>query len=113
MALFVLVVVSMSNLNSVEFVIWIICLSPIWGTLLWVIWEGSIRPRLIPRHEIIAKADELWEQDQAHAFDIACTKEHIAWYRSNTFEQGRWRRIRREIMRRERALGATFRKVRW
>jgi len=26
--------------------------SPIWGTVVWVIWEGSIRPRLIPDGEI-------------------------------------------------------------
>ena len=26
--------------------------SPIWGALLWVLWEGRIRPRLIPGTEI-------------------------------------------------------------
>ena len=26
--------------------------SPIWGALLWVLWEGRIRPRLIPGSEI-------------------------------------------------------------
>ena len=26
--------------------------SPIWGALLWVLWEGRIRPRLIPGTDI-------------------------------------------------------------
>lgn len=26
--------------------------SPFWGVLLWVLWEGTVRPRLIPRAEI-------------------------------------------------------------
>lgn len=92
--------------------IWVVCLSPIWGAFAWGFWEGSIRPGLIPRDEIVGQADRLWAIDDDRAFDKACMEEHAAWYRSNIFEQGRWRRIRREIMRRERASGATFRKVR-
>ena len=35
--------------------IWIgigVVTSPVWGTLLWVLWEGKVRPRLIPGTEI-------------------------------------------------------------
>lgn len=103
----------MSNTNWINIGIWALCLFPIWGALIWGIWDGSIRPRLIPREQIVEKADELWTRDHTCAFDIACIEEHAAWYRSDTFEQGRWRRIREDIMQRERALGATFRKVRW
>lgn len=99
-------------MDWVQVAIWVVCLSPIWGAFVWGLWEGSIRPGLIPRNEIMAEADRLWAIDDDRAFDKACIEEHAAWYRSNTFEQGRWRRIRREIMRRERARGTTFRKVR-
>lgn len=94
-----------------ELAVWTVCLSPIWGALVWCLWEGTIRPRLIPQREILTKADSLWAQDNQNAFERACIEEHRAWHYCNSFEQGRWRRIREEIMRRERARGATFRKV--
>ena len=97
----------------VEVTIYIVCLSPIWGTLLWCFWEGSVRPRLIPRAQILTEVDRLWDEDEARAFERACIEEHAAWYRSEAFEQGRWKRIREEIMRRERARGTTFRKMRY
>ena len=34
--------------------------SPIWGALLWVLWEGSIRPRLIPSTEIDFGRGHAW-----------------------------------------------------
>ena len=94
-----------------EIAIWVVCLPPMWGTLLWCFWEGSVRPRMIPRREILAEADRLWAQDRDGAFERVCIEEHAAWYRAEEFEQGRWRRIREEIMRRERARGYTFRKL--
>jgi hypothetical protein len=39
-------------------VVWIVlaaCGAPIWGTLLWELWGGVVRPRLIPR-DIIDRA---------------------------------------------------------
>ncbi len=98
------------NLKDVAF--WIVVLSPIWGTFLWAFWEGSIRPRLIPKAEIIAKADELKTKFGDEAFEHACINEHRGWYDSNMFEQGRWRRIREEVMRRDEKSGFTFSKVR-
>lgn len=101
----------MSNFSWVEVMMLATCLSPIWGTFLWCFWEGSIRPRLIPHSEIEAEVDKLWSEDDEQAFERACNEEHAAWYRSNTFEQGKWKRIREEIMRRERARGTTFQKL--
>ena len=91
---------------------WIVVLSPIWGTLLWSSWEGFIRPRLVPKGEMLAKVDELKAKYGDEAFEHACIKEHRGWYDSNTFEQGRWRRIREEIMQRDEKRGFTFSKVR-
>ncbi len=96
----------------VSAIIWVVCLSPIWGTLLWSVWQGSVRPRLIPRREIAAKVEEVYAQHGERAFDIVCMEEHRAWYDSDIFEQGRWARVRSEIMRRERARGFTFSRVR-
>src|SRR4051812_11663496 len=39
-------------------IVWIVlaaCSAPIWGTLLWELWDGSVRPRLI-RRDIIDRA---------------------------------------------------------
>lgn len=108
----IVVIVSMENMKIYGWALGILVLSPIWGAFLWHIWEAFFRPRLINREEIVAKADELWESDNKCAFDIACAEEHRAWHYCDSFEQGRWRRIREEIMRRERARGATFLKVR-
>ena len=111
MDLNILMDVSVSNLNWVEIAIWMICLSPIWGVILWSVWEGSVRPALIPRDEIQTEVEKLMAQKDGRGFEAACTEEHAAWYRSNCFEQGRWRRVRKEIMRRERKHGAIFRRV--
>jgi len=92
-------------------VVLILCLSPIWGALVWEIWQGVIRPALIPREEIRIEVDGLMARADSLGFEIACGEEHAAWYRSKSFEQGRWRRIRREIMRRERECGTRFRRV--
>lgn len=68
-----------------EIAIWVVCLPPMWGTLLWCFWEGSVRPRMIPRREILAEADRLWAQDRDGAFERVCIEEHAAWYRAEEF----------------------------
>lgn len=98
--------------NWIEVLILATCLSPIWGTFLWCFWECFVQPGLIPRDRINAEVEKLYARHGDDAFEHACMNEHRAWYDSDGFEQGRWRRIRREIMQRERALGATFRKLR-
>lgn len=100
------------DLDFLSAFVWALCLSPIWGTLVWCLWEGSIKPRLIPHIEIIKAVEKLYADHSENAFEMACTNEHRAWYDCDSFEQGRWRRIREEIMRRERAKGYSFAKVR-
>lgn len=74
-----------------------VCTAPIWGSLVWVIWEGSIRPRLIPAAEIEADARRLLARWGDRAAEMAFIKEDRAWRYSETFEQGRWRRVRMMI----------------
>ena len=71
-----------------------VCTAPIWGSLAWVIWEGSIRPRLIPASEIEAEARRLLARWGDRAAEIAFIEEDRAWRYSETFEQGRWHRVR-------------------
>lgn len=66
----------------------------------WTLAEGWIRPRLIARSEIERLAGALMGQypdDPEHA---ACVEEQAAWFRSETFEQGKWNRVRRLLRRR-------------
>ena len=85
---------------SRDVVWWVIvgvCTAPIWGSLAWVIWEGSIRPRLIPAAEIEAEARRLLTRWGDRAAEMAFIEEDRAWRYSETFEQGRWNRVRRMI----------------
>ena len=89
-------------------VIWIAlaaCLAPVWGTLLWELWEGTVRPRLIRRDIIDRAAAAILAEHGERAKQMALIAEHRAWYESNPFKQGGWRRIRKRIaaLRRERA----------
>ncbi len=96
---------------SMETALLTLCLFPLWATLLWILWRGSIGPRLIPRGEIIAAMEELYDRHGEQAFEIACAREHRAWRDDDFFEQGRWRRIRNEIMRREGERGVGFSRI--
>ena len=87
-----------------EVVIWVgigAATSPIWGMILWLLWEGGIRPRLIPRAEIDALAAEILARHGPRAEDVASAEEEAAWRNSRPFEQGKWRRVRKRIGRLE------------
>jgi hypothetical protein len=50
--------------------IWIViaaAASSIWAAILWVLWQDSIRPRLIPRAEIDTLAAELLARQRARS----------------------------------------------
>jgi hypothetical protein len=79
--------------------IWAICLFPIWGTLVWELWEGSIRPLLVPRAEIGALSVTMLVQHADRAEQMAFIEEDRAWRYSDSFEQGKWRRVRKTIER--------------
>jgi hypothetical protein len=71
--------------------------SPIWGTFLWVLWQGFVRPRLIPERDIDALAAAMLARYGPKAEEAASAEEELAWRNSETFERGKWRRVRRRI----------------
>ncbi len=75
--------------------------SPIWGALLWMLWEGQIRPRLIPATEIESLATTMAGRHGGRAAERALVEEDRAWRYSRPFEQGKWRRVRKRIERLE------------
>lgn len=77
-------------------------LSPIAFGLSWPIWQGMIRPRFIPRRDIERLADDVMAKHPDDPETAALRAEHYHWYRSEGFEQGRWRRVRNEVRRRRR-----------
>ena len=92
-------------------IVWIVlavCSAPIWGTLLWELWDGAVRPRLIRRDIIDGAAAAILAEHGERAEQMALIAEHRAWCESNPFKQGGWRRIRKRIaaLRRERAISS-------
>jgi hypothetical protein len=79
--------------------IWALYLFPIWGSLLWELWEGNIRPLLIPHPEIDALSVAMLVQHADSAEEMAFIQEDRAWRYSDSFEQGKWRRVRKTIER--------------
>lgn len=81
----------------------IVCLAigaataPFWGSFLWVLWQGGVRPRLIPRAEIERLAAELIARHGDRAEEVAFIEEDRAWRYSDGFAQGKWRRVRKWI----------------
>jgi hypothetical protein len=75
-------------------------LSPIVIGIGWGIVEGSILPRLISRAEIEHLADDLMRRYPADPEEAAFVEEHTAWYRSESYEQGKWHRVRKLIRQR-------------
>lgn len=71
--------------------------SPIIIGVGWGLVEDIILPRFIPRIEIDRLADGIIRQYPTNPEEAALTHEHAAWYRSDGFEQGKWRRVRKAI----------------
>jgi hypothetical protein len=71
--------------------------APIWGAFLWELWEGGIRPRLVPPAEIDALSAAMLARHGDKAEEMAFIEEDRAWRYSDSFEQGKWRRVRERI----------------
>ncbi|WP_457795977.1 hypothetical protein [Methylocystis sp. S23] len=80
---------------------WWICMflgaAPAMGAFLWHIWEFYILTRRVPREEIERLADEIMRKHANDPDYRAYVEEYAAWDRSNAFEQGKWRRVRKHI----------------
>lgn len=87
-------------LLSLKWLLIAAALSPVVLGIGWFIYEGSIRPRLVPREEIEAMAEEVMRKHPEDPEEWAFMEEHAAWCRSHTFEQGKWHRVRKVIRRR-------------
>jgi hypothetical protein len=74
--------------------------APVWGALVWELWEAGIRPWLIPAAEVDALAAAMLVRYGDKAEEIAFIKEDRAWRYCDGFEQGRWRRVRKRMGRR-------------
>ncbi|HSS99878.1 MAG TPA: hypothetical protein VLK33_22745 [Terriglobales bacterium] len=71
--------------------------APIWGAVLWVLWQGVVRPHLVPRGEVERLAALLVERHGERAEEVAFGEEYGAWRNSDGFSQGKWRRVRKLI----------------
>lgn len=77
-----------------------IAVSPVLIGIGWAVVEGSILPRFIPREDIEGLADDIMRRYPADPEEAAFIEEHAAWHRSEDYEQGKWRRVRKAIRRR-------------
>lgn len=67
--------------------------------IIWHIVDIRIRPLTIPRAEIKRLAAIMIAQHGSEAEEMAFIREDRARWRSHTEEQGKWRRVRRELRR--------------
>lgn len=77
-----------------------LAVSPIVIGVGWAVVEGSILPLFVARREIEAMADDLMRRYPNDPEQRAFIEEHAAWYRSLSFEQGKWHRVRKLIRKR-------------
>lgn len=69
----------------------------------WEVWEANIRPLFISGIEVNRLADEYSAKYGERAEEMAFINEDRAWRYSESFEQGKWRRVRKAIRRRRTA----------
>lgn len=65
-----------------------------------VIWNDSIKPRLIPREDIARLADDIAARHPDDPDYAAYSELEAAWWRSDGAEQVKWKRVLKEIRRR-------------
>jgi hypothetical protein len=66
----------------------------------YIAYEGYIRPALIPKSEIEKLADKIAHRKPVDPDEAAYWEEYAAWHRSESFEQGKWRRVRKLLRKR-------------
>lgn len=81
-------------------------------TGLWAFWDFRLRPLLIPRAAIEEVADALVARYGPLSEEMAFVAEEQAWHDCDTYRQGKWRRVRRELYRRRVRQGFDRRRVR-
>ena len=67
---------------------------------LWHEWKFRIQPLSVSQAEINRMADELLDLHGPRAEEVAFIEEDRAWRYSDTYQQGVWRRVRKELWRR-------------
>jgi hypothetical protein len=67
----------------------------------YVTWHESIKPRLIPREEISRRADDITTRHPDDPDGAAYRELEAAWWRSDGAEQVKWKRVLKEIRRRD------------
>jgi hypothetical protein len=71
-----------------------------------IIWNESIKPRLIPHEEIARVADDITARHPDDPDHAAYRELEAAWWRSDGAEQVKWKRVLKAIRRREASIGA-------
>jgi hypothetical protein len=66
-----------------------------------VLWDESIKPRLIPHEKIADLADDITTRHPDDPDYAAYRELEAAWWRSDGAEQVKWKRVLKEIRRRE------------
>jgi hypothetical protein len=76
--------------------------TPVFFALGLEVWEALIRPHLLPAADIDRLVAETMRRHPDDPERAAFREEAHHWRRSESFERGKWRRVRREIRRRVR-----------
>lgn len=79
----------------------VIILAPPVVAIVWVVWEACLLPASLSKSEIVEQADAMIDAHGDRAESVVSNRELDAWHRSNLADQGKWRRVRREIKRRQ------------
>jgi hypothetical protein len=74
--------------------------SPIWGTLLFELWQGLICPRLVARSEVERRAAAMLARHCDRAAETCATNAHRAWCDGDMFEMAMWGRVGKAIEKR-------------
>jgi hypothetical protein len=68
------------------------------ATFAWHMNELFVRPYFVPTERIRSLASEMYRRNPEDPAEAAFIEEDAAWRRSETYEQGIWRRVRKHII---------------